>query len=697
MSLVRAPFLLGGLLLLGCTGLFGGDTAGADGDADGDGFAAAEDCDDSRADVNPGEAERCDDQDVDEDCNGLADDEDDPDGRETWAIDEDGDGYGGEGGDTERACDPPEGYGRDATDCDDHDDEVYADAPEVCDGKDNDCDERADDDDPEGPSGEPMVYPDGDGDGFGDEARGEYTCTPGTQIQTGGDCDDDDPLVNPGADEVCDDGGVDENCNGTANSDDPTVDSGDFASWYRDDDGDGYGDPAQDKAACEAPSGYVANAADCDDGDVEVSPDANEVCNDGVDNDCDGDAGACAPSGTEWVATYADATIRGTQKNDSLGYTYLANAGDLDGDGADELAMTPAQSGDLELFQHRPTGAVSVTNADLTVSVPDGVSGVVGGADLTGDGDDDLVVASSAAQSYYGQVYMWDGPLGSSESTSTATFTMSGTSTNTPAGSGLDLGDADGDGTADLFLLHSFYGYLYEGPLSSGSYGPGDATAAVYGLYSAQTVHMGDVDADGFDDALAASPGYGSSGLVRVVHGPVSGNVSWSSSLGEEIDGASISRADFGTDVAVGDLDADGYDDLVASEPYLETVYIAPGPLTSDTIAFISSTRISSNATALCVGDLDGDGNLDLGVGLGGAFNDGTFGLYYGPSISGGALTAADLYLKGPSGQETVFGNTCALADLDDSGHEELAIGAPWDETAASYAGAVYIIAGGGL
>jgi Zn-dependent metalloprotease len=57
-------------------------------------------------------------------------------------------------------------------------------------------------------------------------------------------------------------------------------------SWHRDGDGDGFGDPDQTMAACSRPDGWVADATDCDDGDVRVFPDASEVCDDGVLNAC---------------------------------------------------------------------------------------------------------------------------------------------------------------------------------------------------------------------------------------------------------------------------------------------------------------------------------------------------------------------------------------------------------------------------
>ena len=61
-------------------------------------------------------------------------------------------------------------------------------------------------------------FTDTDNDGYGDNSSETISCTPsGAQVLAGGDCDDSDPSINPGASEICD--GVDQNCNGEIDED----------------------------------------------------------------------------------------------------------------------------------------------------------------------------------------------------------------------------------------------------------------------------------------------------------------------------------------------------------------------------------------------------------------------------------------------------------------------------------------------
>lgn len=99
-----------------------------------------------------------------------------------------------------------------------------------------------------------------------------------TASQAGGpDCNDADPAIHPGVDELCD--GLDNDCDGQADPGAPIV-------LYPDLDGDTFGDPDAAISACFAPDGYVLDAGDCDDGDASVYPGAVEVPYDGIDQDC---------------------------------------------------------------------------------------------------------------------------------------------------------------------------------------------------------------------------------------------------------------------------------------------------------------------------------------------------------------------------------------------------------------------------
>ncbi|RLB52499.1 MAG: hypothetical protein DRJ42_14735 [Deltaproteobacteria bacterium] len=234
------------------------------------------DCDDTDVARNPGQVEICDS--VDNDCNGLVDDDARP---VTWYLDVDGDSFGSEASGTTVSCEPPAAipagsYSLLDTDCNDAVAAINPAAAELCDAIDNDCNGLADF------KVAPGDYEDDDADGMVDIACG---------APLGTDCDDLDPITGGGAPEACD--GRDNDCDGD-------IDEGAMdIQWYFDGDGDGHGSPSDPThpviRGCMAPAGYVGSGGDCDDSNAARRPGATEMCN-AEDDDCDGaidEGGVC--------------------------------------------------------------------------------------------------------------------------------------------------------------------------------------------------------------------------------------------------------------------------------------------------------------------------------------------------------------------------------------------------------------------
>ncbi|MFO0681267.1 MAG: putative metal-binding motif-containing protein [Sandaracinus sp.] len=177
-------------------------------DADGDGFGPpgatmlscaaptgyvilGSDCDDTTTSRSPGVAEAC--NGIDDDCNGRADYVIAPGDGE----DDDADGI------PDAACNDLR-----ARDCDDRDPTSGPGSLETCDGRDNDCDGRIDEN-----AALVAFYRDADGDGFGTDSVVRAACTPPAGFsRRGGDCDDGLATRFPGALEPCN--AIDDDCDG---------------------------------------------------------------------------------------------------------------------------------------------------------------------------------------------------------------------------------------------------------------------------------------------------------------------------------------------------------------------------------------------------------------------------------------------------------------------------------------------------
>ncbi|HUR12179.1 MAG TPA: putative metal-binding motif-containing protein [Flavitalea sp.] len=338
-------------------------------DADGDGFGStaattqacsqpsgyaltSADCDDNNNIIFPGAFDGCDS--IDNDCDGYVDE----DGSNVFYPDNDQDGHGDYSGVyLIGVCNAPQGYLETGDDCDDSDPNVYTGATETCNGKDDDCDGLID----EGCTF--TFYFDQDSDGYGNPSVSIVAeFAPPGYINQGGDCNDNEPNVFPGAPETCN--GIDDNCNGIIDGDAPFQ-----QTFYRDADGDGHGIAGVTIQSCFVPNGYTNNFTDCNDNDASVYPGAPELC-DNKDNDCDGQideqalnvyfrdedgdgygnpvntTGACTPP-TGYVSDYTDCDD--TNAAIHPGATDVADDlidADCDGiDGTESLAIFVASTG----------------------------------------------------------------------------------------------------------------------------------------------------------------------------------------------------------------------------------------------------------------------------------------------------------------------------------------------------------------
>ncbi|MFH1468469.1 MAG: MopE-related protein, partial [Pseudomonadota bacterium] len=659
-------------------------------DADGDGYgdpagataactapsgtvADSSDCDDTSAAVHPGATVTCDG--VDDDCDGLVDDEDPGvTGTSTWYADADGDGYG-TGVYTTAACAAPSGYVASPGDCDDTEPDAFPGNAERCDGIDNDCDGAVDEADAVDAD---TWYADTDGDGYGDASLPQAACSqPSGHEATSTDCDDGDPAIHPGAEELCD--GVDNDCSGVVD-DDPV----DGETWYADADGDGYGDAASAQRTCSQPSGTVADATDCDDAHDTAYPGstATEVPFDGVDQDCDG-IDACTDLNCDGLPdllfpSYRSDSTWATQSRAyyGTGYGFAASHGvaldawgplsalveDLDGDGYQDIVLGGYYNGSSYLVDSYVYwgSAAGYSSADRSTLGTDGVISVRA-ADLDHDGWTDLAFASHYNGSYAttSMVY-WGSAAGFSDADRTELSTWGAYD--------LEIADLDGDGWDELIFAQYYTGssyaasgYVYWG--SSAGYSSSDLTTLY--VTGAVDVEVADLNSDGWLDLVFVSyysgSGYGSYSYVY-----------WGSPTGPDSTNYDALYNYGAWEVDSGDLDGDGYTDLVfasyyTGSSYATTSYVYWG--NSGGYSYADRTAlVSYGARAVVAEDLDLDGWEDLFFAQyysGSAYSFNSW-LYWG---SAAGYSTSDL-----SGLPTDGAWRAQAADMDEDGWTDLIV-----------------------
>ncbi|MFT7518013.1 MAG: hypothetical protein ACI9MC_000137 [Kiritimatiellia bacterium] len=466
---------------------------------------------------------------------------------------------------------------------------------------------------------EPPPPEDVDDDGFTDDV----------------DCNDDNRNIHPDATEVCN--GRDDDCNGI--TDDDAADAGLF---FEDFGRDSFGNVRAGLRSCSRPSNHVTNSEDRDDHRRDVYPGAQEVC-DGLDNDCNNliddeasgktsflvdadEDGFGAPGDQVDACDVPEGHAANNLDRDDLRDAVNPDATEICTDEIDNDCV-PATSDDCTYR------LVELHTADATLS-PRSKNERLGWSlaavpDLDDDGYDDLLIGAPSTGAAPDGAWLVLRSVTGGRSISAVGDRLDPHTTGSGAGTSVASADINDDGYGDIIM--GIPGHEPDGPATGAvvlRYGP-DAIgcepycdgATIYGDRDADrlgaTLATGDVDGDGFIDMLLGATGRSS---VYLLIGAPTGRVHVTDSyarLDGEADGGQA-----GAFMATGDLDDDGLSNLIISDPKAGTgrVYVhgRPSPEAqdlTDAVAVVHGSEASPIAS-VTTGDIDDDGvtNLILGA-----------------------------------------------------------------------------------
>jgi hypothetical protein len=402
-------------------------------------------------------------------------------------------------------------------------------------------------------------------------------------------------------------------------------------------------------------------------------------------------------------------------------------AGDLNGDGLDDIAIgayrwddTLADAGAVHVYYGDPSGPASTADWVLTGDQADGRCGaaVTGAGDLDGDGFGDLVIGCSRQEDpllpvtnsggvlvFYGSV---TGLSGTSVTPADADESWYAGAVNSNAGARLAaLGDIDGDGFSDFAVGAPNYTssisnegavFLFRGD-PAGLIGPTTWAGGLSGgSFGWDVGGAGDVDGDGVPELLVGASTWNSTGRAALHAGQESLVPAAIAVWDPTPPGQAQSFGHRAT--TVGDLDGDGYADVLITDPKrnngqvdLGGLYVfGGGPLgladDPDWTGFGSASdgRLGQGADGL--GDINGDGFGDLAAGA--VLSQGV------QVFHGAADTPSDLSARSWDGLVASSGlggtdRARSIGDVNGDGCADLALGSPYVDFGGTARGVVEV------
>ena len=350
--------------------------------------------------------------------------------------------------------------------------------------------------------------------------------------------------------------------------------------------------------------------------------------------------------------------------------------GDLDGDGHDDIAIgsnrESSYAGAMRVYMGGAAGPSATADHTYTGGSSEQLGRAPVGGDFDGDGYSDLVVGSAFAGSgRQGRADVYPGSASGLDSTPARSIT--GTTSSSYVGIGMAVGDFDADGYDDLVLGEYPRNRIqvYPGGAGGLATSPGVTLSGPGGnSYFGQYNSVGDINGDGYDDLVAVDYGWtGTTGKAYLFEG---GSAGLSAAASWSVEGTSTASwmAEVG---ASGDLDGDGFDDIaVGTRDAGGTVQVffgsSAGPSTT---ADLTITGVGGGwPVPRIVADMDLDGYDDLAIGWG---NGPTVAVHRGGP--GGPSTTADLTLSGTVSGGGFGGSLESAGDVNGDGVPDLIVG----------------------
>ncbi len=301
----------------------------------------------------------------------------------------------------------------------------------------------------------------------------------------------------------------------------------------------------------------------------------------------------------------------------------VAILGDTDGDGVGEIAVTAygdAWSTLLNVWSGAPAGELTDADAVARFEIGRGSSLsarlAAGRGDVDGDGLADLVAGTAGTAGTY--VEVWHGPV-----TGTGAADASFATPEAVAGLAI-LGDTDGDGIDDVAIGWSTQLYAVDvafGPVTGTFSADATLTGSAMDGAGFTVAGGGDVDGDGLADLVVGGAVGDGDPQAWLVTGLATGKSRLSAAAAAQFTLEGPGGAATATATSPLDLDGDCLDDVILGAGGVASVYVYYGSVTgkhtaADADARLGDTGGNLGATLASAGDLDGDGWPDLLAGV---------------------------------------------------------------------------------